>query len=927
MKAHSIILIALLLKLNSYAQKTVQLSGIVHDSITKEMLPGTIVKIEGAKKFYTSTDVAGEFIVNIPEGHYLISLYLIGYDSCKTKIDLFSNKKLNFNLNIKTKNLKEIEVIGEQNLAKQNGDTTEHNALAYKLNSDATAEDLIKKLPGTTIENGTVKSNGEEVKKVTVDGKEFFGDDVSITLKNLPADMISSVQIYDKSSDQANFTGFKDGNTTKTMNIKTKNGIKNSVFGKTYGGYGTNDRYNFGGNINYFSGNRRISLITNFNNINQQNFAIQDILGSMGMGNMPKMPGGMNPQMIQGMMGSAPGGLDLSDYFTTQQSGINTINATGLNYSDTWGKKINVSSSYFFNSNKNNTESNIQRQYFLREGQNQYYNEKTISESKSENHRINFKLQYNIDSMNTIIITPRITFQNSTINKNFTSETKLDSSIFNTNNSITQANKSGYMFSGTALYNHKFSKPGRTISLNIATDQNQSQSNTTLNSGLSYLGDSISKQNQLSEVKGGGKNYSANITYTEKAFKNGQVLLSYNPSYTLSDNNSLNYSYNEQQSDYNQLNSSLSSKYSNNTTTQKLGLLYAWNKRKINLNAGTYAQNLQLNGNQQYPTDLKSIYSFKTLLPTANFTYKSSFFKVLRLNYRTSTTVPGISQMQNVIDNSNPTSLSTGNPYLKQQYDHNITLRYNNINLSNSRTLFFFASAKLSQNYIGNNTYILFNDTTINNYFINKGTQLTTTQNLNGYSTFRSFLAYGFKVRPIKSNLNFNFGGNYTRTPVSINNKTNISEASTITGGLNLSSNISEKIDFTIGYTGNYNINVNSIQSNQNNNYYYDNIDAKLNFTLFKHLVLTSEFQRTSYYGLAAGYNQQVNLLSSSIAYKFLKNNAAEIKLSAFDLLNNNNSITRTISSNYIEDNQTKVLSQYFMFHLTYNFKQIKSTL
>ncbi|MBL7936179.1 MAG: outer membrane beta-barrel protein [Bacteroidia bacterium] len=913
--------------LNSFAQKTIQLSGVVFDTITKETLPGTIVRIEGAKKFYTSTDVAGEFSVNIPEGHYLITLYLMGYDSCKTKIDLFSNRKLIFNLKDKAKKLKEVSVIGEQNLAKQNGDTTEHNALAYKLNSDATAEDLVKKLPGTTIENGTVKSNGEEVKKVTVDGKDFFGDDVSITLKNLPADIISSVQIYDKSSDQANFTGFKDGNTTKTMNIKTKNGIKNSVFGKAYGSYGTSDRYNLGGNINYFSGNRRISLITNFNNINQQNFSIQDILGTMGMGNMPKMPGGMNPQMMQGMMGSAPGGLDLSDYFTTQQSGINTVNATGLNYSDAWGKKINVSGSYFYNDNKNKTESNIQRQYFLGEGENQYYKEKTISESKSENHRVNFKLQYNIDSANTLIITPRITFQSTTTNKIFASETKRDSSILNTNNSITQSNKTGYMFSGTALYNHKFAKSGRTISLNLATDQNQSQSSTTLNSDLTYFGDSIFKQNQLNEIKSNGKNYSANITYTEKAFKNGQLLLSYNPSYSLSDNNNLNYTYNDQESDYNQFNSSLSNKYSNNTINQKLGVLYAWNKGKINFNAGSYAQDLKLNGNQKYPSDLKSSYSFKTLLPTASFTYKSSFFKVLRLNYRTSTNIPGISQMQNVIDNSNPTSLSTGNPYLKQQYDHNITLRYNNINLATSRTFFVFASAKLSQNYIGNKTYILFQDTTINNYFINRGTQLTTTQNLNGYSTFRSFMAYGFKVRPIKSNLNFNFGGNYTRTPVSINNKTNLSEASTITGGLNLSSNISEKIDFTIGYTGNYNISVNSIQSNQNNNYYYDNIDAKLNLTFFKHLVFTSEFQRTSYYGLAAGYNQKVNLLSSSIAYKFLKNNSAEIKLSAFDLLNNNNSITRTISSNYIEDNQTKVLTQYFMLYFTYTFKHIKAIL
>lgn len=927
MKQYILIVLICLIWLTSFSQKTVQLTGDIKDNTSKETLTGALIKIKGIKNYYTASDLNGQFSLNISTGVYTISVYYIGYDTIQLIETINSDKNLTIFLKQNAKLLKEVSIIGVQNLVKLNGDTTEHNATAYKLNTDATAEDLIKKLPGTTIENGTVKSNGEEIKKVTVDGKDFFGDDVSLTLKNLPADMISTVQIYDKTSDQSTFTGFKDGNTTKAMNIKTKNGFKNSMFGKVYGGYGTNNRYNIGGNINYFSGNRRISLITNFNNINQQNFAIQDILGVMGMGNMPKMPGGgnPNPQMSQGMMGGIPGGSDMTDFFSSQQSGINTVNAVGLNYSDSWGKKITITGSYFYNYNINNTESNLQRQYFLSQSNNQIYNEQTISESKNGNHRINIKLQYNIDSLNTLIITPRLSFQNNSTNKNFGAKTVLDTLLFNANNSLTKSNTNGYMLSGSALYNHKFKKTGRTVSLNLSTDNNKTNGNTKLNSDASYFNDSVIYTNQQTQSVGSGQNYSANLTFTEPVLKNSQLLFSYNPSYAISNNNKSNYEYANQTNEYDVFNSSLSNIYSNNTVTNKFGALYAYNKGKINFNTGAYFQNLELKGNQDYPTDFNSSKKFNTILPTANFTYKFSFLQTVRLNYRTSTTVPGISQMQNVIDNSTPSNLSTGNPNLKQQNDHIINLRYNKINLSNARSLFAFAMVKISQNYIGNNTYILFNDTTINNYFINKGSQLTTPQNLNGYSSIRSFIAYGFKIKPIKCNLNINLGGNYTHTPVSINNQTNISEASTITSGFTLSSNISEKIDFTISYTGNYNISKNSIQTNQNNNYYYDNIDAKFNFTIFKSFVFTSEYLRTAYHGLAADYNKQVNLLSSSIAYKFLKTRQAEVKLSVFDVLDKNNSINRTISSNYLEDNQTKVLQQYVMLNFTYTFKQFKA--
>jgi len=910
-------------KINSQTQGLVSFKGIVTDSSSKEPIIGAVVRFTGAKNYISTTDLSGKFAISCEQGNYYVKVSMIGYDSITKSVKMSNDIFLEFKLRERARTLKEVSVTAEQNLVKLKGDTIEHNALAYKLNPDATAEDLVKKLPGTTVENGTVKSNGEEIKKVTVDGKDFFGDDVSMTLKNLPADMINSVQVYDRGSDQSNLTGFNDGNTTKAMNIKTKSGFKNSVFGKTYGGYGTEQRYDAGGTLNYFSGNRRVSLISNFNNINKQNFAIQDILGVMGMGNMPKLPGmgSMNSTMMQGMMANMPGGSDMSNFFTSQQSGVNDVNAIGLNYSDYWGKKVSVSGSYFFNYNINNLESNLLRKYFLTGNENQIYTELTSSKTDNINHRFNFRLQYDIDSASTLVLTPRLTYQDNSKTKLFSSQTNFQELILNQNNTNTNSKNDGLMFSGSALYTHKFVRKGRTFSFNMSVDDNQSEGHSYLKSNTYYL-DSLVNQDQYTKNKGDGKSYSANLSYTEPIPKSGQLAISYYSSFTNSYNNKSNYLYNDVMGSYDNFNTTLSNSYNYDTYSNKASIQYAYNKKKVNFSLGSSLQYQRIEGVQLYPTNFFVTNAFTNILPTAGFTYKFSGFQSIRLSYKATTNLPGISQLQNVVDNSNPTNLSMGNSNLKQEYDHNITLRYNKINLASGKMMFGFINARYSDNYIGNNTSIFMNDTIINGLKINKGSQLTQTSNLKGFSSLTSFFTYGFKVRPIKSNLNLNLGGNYGRTPVSINNKSNISQSSTLTGGLSLSSNISQKVDFTIGYTGNYNISLNSLQSSTNNNYYYDNMEIKVVLTIWKSLVFTSEYNRVVYYGLSSSYNQQTNLLTSSLAYKFLKKQQMEIKVSLFDVLKQNNNINRTISANYLEDSRSNVLTQYWMFTLTYTFKK-----
>ena len=281
------------------------------------------------------------------------------------------------------------------------GDTAEMNASNYKVNPDASAEDLVKKLPGVIQRNGEIEAQGEKVVRVLVDGKPYFGEDPKAALKNVPAESISKIQIYDAQSEQSQFTGFDDGNTTKTMNIITKSGFKNGQFGKFYGGVGqsidgTGDdtKYKTGASYNTFDGDRRLSFLFQSNNINEQNFAFDDISSSFGGGNF--------------------GRRGMGDFFVAGNDGITQSTLLGLNYSDKWGKKWNVSGSYFFSDANNVKNSNTDR-LFITGGElgdlGLRYTEEAEQTNYSQQHRFSSRLEWNIDSNDRIIMQPRLTYQ------------------------------------------------------------------------------------------------------------------------------------------------------------------------------------------------------------------------------------------------------------------------------------------------------------------------------------------------------------------------------------------------------------------------------------------------------------------------------------------------------------------------------------
>ena len=314
------------------------------------------------------------------------------------------------------------------------------------------------------------------------------------------------------------------------------------------------------------------------------------------------------------------------------------------------------------------------------------------------------------------------------------------------------------------------------------------------------------------------------------------------------------------------------------------------------------------------------------MLPTFLLNYKFSETSNIRVVYRTSTNPPSVSQLQNVIDNSNPLLLSTGNQNLKQNYSHFGMVRFGFTNTKKAQSFFAFVSVNYTQNYIGNSTLIAQHDTLLNGTtFLRAGSQLTQPVNLkDGNMNANTFFTYGLPINKIKCNLNLNAGLSYTRTPSLINNAENLSNSYNVNAGFVLGSNISEKIDFTISYSANYNVVKNSLQKKSDNNYFTHNANIKFNWLFWKGFVFNTSLQNTFYTGVSQGFNQDIFLWNISLGYKFLKDKSLEVKAGVSDVLNQNSSIGRTVSDTYVEDSKTQVLKRYLMMTVTYTLRYFK---
>ena len=927
--------------------KAQTLKGILTDENDKTPLAGATVKLinrpdsvntDSSTAYTTISNKQGVFIFeNVKPKFYRLTVSSIGLGAFQMTInvkDSVISDLGTISISKTSKILDEVSVTTTAPPVKQKTDTLEYAASQFKVNPDANVEDLIKKMPGVTVDRaGTVTAQGEQVRKVTVDGREFFGDDATAALRNLPAEIIDKIQVFDRLSDQAQFTGFDDGNSQKAINVVTKANMRNGQFGRMYAGYGTDNRYSAGGNVSFFKGNRRVSLVGITNNINQQNFSSQDLLGvtssggNRGGGNFGGGQGGPRggPGGNRGGGGNFRGGGGQSDFLVGQQNGISKTNAFGINYSDQWGKNLTVTGSYFFNNSNNNNNQITNRQPNDKADSIPFYKENSISSSQNYNNRFNLRLEYKIDSFNSLIITPSISFQKNSSSNNYsaiTSYNNIDpvSSLDSRNNRLT----TGYNLNNNILFRHSFAKRGRTFSVGFNTSANKRDGNTyqeSVNKYYNNLGtlaklDSIL---QFTDNLTNGYTLSPNVAYTEPVGKKGQLQLNYNLSFTKNKADQQTFQFDRIGNKYSLFDTTLSNKFDNTYNTQNAGVSYQVGDRDQQFSVGVNYQHSKLNSEQSFPQLISINKTFSNILPNLRLRQKLSAKSSINVFLRTSVNAPSVTQLQNVLNRDNPLLQSIGNPDLKQQYSSFFVTRYIYTNTLKGKS--FFANIFLQQinDYITNGVFIASRDSLITRSdTLKRGSQLTRPVNIDGYFSARSFLTYGMPLKFIKSTFNVNGGFTYNKLPGLINNKKTLTTTYTYSGGAVVASNISEYVDFNLSYNGNYN----NIAERPEDDYYTSTAGVQLNLLGKAGWFLQNDLNNQTYkYKNNDVPDQNFWLWNVSAGKKFLKDQKGELKLSVFDILKQNKSISRTVTETYIEDVQSQVLQRYFMLTFTYKLK------
>jgi hypothetical protein len=608
------------------------------------------------------------------------------------------------------------------------------------------------------------------------------------------------------------------------------------------------------------------------------------------------------------------------------QNGINTTNSMGINYSNNWQNKFLLSASYLFNNSTNQTETTTDRIYFQNNNLNQQYHQKSNGSTSNYNHRFTGRVEWKVDSFNSIIIVPRISLQDNLSNSVSDGKTTIyTDSLLNSRSNKNQNQNKVLDYNSTITFRHRFRKVGRTLSLELNSSYNNKENPTSLYSENKIFNSTASGLllNQSAQTNSYSYNISPNIAYTEALTKKSSIQINYSPGLNVNTSQKRTSNFNSVSNLYDNLNLALSNDFENTNTTQRAGLTYRYNTTIINFSVGLNYQDVKLENDQSFPLDTVRNKSFYNFLPNAMLGIRFSKSSNLRFFYRTSTSIPSVSQLQSVLNNNNPLQLSIGNFDLKQSFVHNISARYRFANTERGSTFFAFLGFNYINDGIANATYLASSNTRTvegTGIILGPGVQLTRPVNVDGNMSLSTFLTYGFPVKKLKSNLNINAGSAYTRSPSMVNDNINIANTYNFNGGLVLSSNISKEIDFNIGYSGNYNLVENTIQTRSNNNYYNHIAYFRFNLMPWKGLVLTSDFTNTLYRGLAS-FNTNYFLWSPAIAYKFLPKRTLEVRLSTFDILDQNTSINRNINSTYLEDTRTTVLRRFFMLTLTYNLR------
>ena len=923
MKYFYSLLVLVIISLGASAQRNGSIKGVLTDTLAKQPVGGATLTIlqrkDSSLVSFSMTDNNGRFEMRgLANGDYRLLITHVNYHNSNKYFSITDNKKEvdlgNLVFHDAAKVLAEVVVTAEAPPVTMIADTIQYNAGSFKVQPNASVEDLLKKLPGVKVEkDGTVKAQGEKVNKVLVDGKEFFGNDPKIATRNLPADAIDKVQVYDRQSDQAQLTGFDDGNSEKTINLKLKKDKKKGLFGKAMAGGGTNERYEGRFNVNSFKGARQFSAIGMANNDNAEGFSFFDMLNFSGELNRLRQGGsGGNINItVSGNDASAMGGMGGNN------NGITSTQAGGINYNNIIGKKTDFQSNYFYSRYNPQTESHSQRQYFLPDST-YFSNQNAFTDNITGSHRLNLNADIIIDSFHSLKITPSFGYQDAKTSSysdygNFSDLQQ--QSVEGVSRNL--GNNRGFNFRNDLLFRKKFRRKGRTFSFSLQNSINSTDGEGSLesiNKFYNHLNGSHQRTDSINQryyTNGDLNGYTARIAYTEPIFKRSLIELSTSKSNTRSIAEKQTFDYNKQNGKYDDLNNLLTNDYENTYGYMQAGLRLRTQKKKFNYSLGVSWQQAELEGKIIAGIKDSVIYKkYNNLLPNARLQYNFTRYRNLVVNYATNTNQPSASQLQPVPDNTDPLNIKIGNPGLDQEFSHIMRMQFTSINPFKNRNLFMFLNLIKTDNKIVNDDV----------YFGNIKT--THPVNVNGVYNLNGDISFGFPITAIKGMINISNNASYFRNKQVVNGEVNTSNTFTTGPDIRLDLRFGEKANLSVGGGINYNKTNYTLSSARDAEYMSQRYTTDFDWQLPKNFFFATDFVYTINNQLSDGFNAKVPFWNASISKQFLRFNRGELKLKAYDLLNKNVGVSRNSNQNYIEDIRQRNLQRFFLLSFTYSLNK-----
>ena len=891
------------------AQSKVAVNGTIvcTENGIKDGVVGAQVELTSLRdtlnKKYALTAIRGAYqFKQVEAGKYRLVTSSLGYESDTMQITVEKGKPLTvpeWEIEMEKHRIDEVSVVTQAVCTSINGDTISYNAAAFKVLPDADADELLAKLPGLKVEGGTITTQGETVQKILVDGREFFGNDVSTAIKTIPADQIKSVEVFDKLSDQAEFSGIDDGNSYKAINLVTK--IKTAIFGKFNAMYAfepkTNDKtQHYGtvdGNVNFFRKISKTTLRFRANNMDGNSES------KMGMG--------------------------------------------GLNYIAQWGEndKIKLEGSYTFNANNRKNWSWSDRDYFLTDeelasGSDEIYKyqiSNSNSRSNGSSHSVNTRFEWKISERQRFMLRAQVSAgdneSNGTSANNYFPVSDLDGAgILLSNWSLGESDNINTGVNGNYMLRIG-EKAGRTFQVNFGANYNTSDA---MNENYSEK----SINNPVQQLSG-SENYSyslnGGLTYAEPIGTHAQVTMGYDVNYNESDADRLTRLYDFESGNY-AIN--IDPEYSNNHNTsyltQRVGPGFRYGNEGTSVSGRLNYQYVTMNSERIYPTPF--------VLPEtsfANITYsvmgriKLNMENRLMVRVNSSTSNPSVGQLQDVVDISNVNHISAGNPDLKPSYSHRANLSYNYSGIENGTTFSVGVGGSIAQRSIV--TSVIRNQPGYQVMSPDGSKVLTTLSptgqyskpvNTDGAWNYNGHISYGFPLTFIGCNFNIDANGGVNQSPSIINDVKNYSKRYTAGAGASISSNFSDFIDFRFAYHPSYSNVQNSASPESNREELYHNFNGNVRVVFGFGLTLSANGNYSKTQGLneLASKLEHENLICNfGIGMKVLKK-MGEVQLVANDVFNRNDGYNRSWNSQYMQTSMSSVIGRYFGIKFTYNLRR-----